>query len=275
MAIYNHKSGDLRKLGLNYISLAPQVIQQIKNPDALAIWAYLQSHSEHWKVRRSQVMNHFGLGRIRYDAAIKELKRLRLYWVENIKDESNRFTDREIWVSSLPKEKMNDLNDILQIPLDFSGSLEDWRKFKNSGENQETSPRSEKPQVGNPAISGNPTTAEIKPLNKIINSNKQSKEIINDQKRERESAKPTAPPVDQASGQKGLIKREYIHCDWNPSLDMIKAIHERTLIDIGLIMDSAPAFAAHFDGQKMNNPEAELQKWVIREEGFRKKKKVL
>lgn len=279
MAIYTHKSGDLRKMGFNYVSLPPQVIQAISNPDALAIWTYLQSHSEHWTVRRTQIMDHFSLGRVRYDKAIKELKALRLYWVENIKNpENNQFTDREIWVSSLPKEKMQDIQEILQMPLSFNGSLEEWReRVDKSGDNPKTAPRLDFPQVGNPPSRGNSTTAENRPLNELSIYNKQSCNITNDQERERE---PQAPTVQQETApqqdkrKKRVDKGVEITLDWTPPLADVMQISETTMIEMDFMIDVVvPSFSAYQNGKVLGDVTAELQRWAVRENAYHKRLK--
>jgi hypothetical protein len=280
MPIYTHKSADLRKMGFNYVSLAPQVIQAIKNPEALAIWTYLQSHAEHWKVRRSQIMAHFGLGRIRYDKAIKELRRLRLYWVENIQntEHNTHFTDREIWVSSLPREKMQDIDAILQMPLEFSGSLQEWREQEaKSAENRGNSARSDFRQVQDHAQCRNQTTAAIRPLNESLSKdNKRVYKIINEDKRERE---PQAPPVNhrttpqQHKNKKRVDNGVKISLDWSPSLGDIMRICERAMIDMNFMVDVVvPSFQAGKAGQTIHDVESELQRWAVREKQFHSKK---
>jgi hypothetical protein len=109
MPIKNHPASTLRKAGLNYIVLPPQIIQLIKNPLSLAIWCYLQSHSDGWICRRESIMNHFDVGRHQYDKAMKELRDNGLVWTEFMADiKTNRLTDRRIVCSNMPRSLGSD-----------------------------------------------------------------------------------------------------------------------------------------------------------------------
>ncbi len=105
MPIQNYPASTLRKAGLNYIVLPPQIIQLVKNPIALAIWCYLQSHSEGWICRKESIKNHFDIGDDKYNNAMKELRQLRLVWTENIIDpKSGKLLDRRIFCSNIPSQ---------------------------------------------------------------------------------------------------------------------------------------------------------------------------
>lgn len=49
------------------------VLQNLKNPSALGIWAYLSSLPEGWIVNKEHLRRHFGLGRDKLDAILKYL----------------------------------------------------------------------------------------------------------------------------------------------------------------------------------------------------------
>jgi len=104
MPIRKENSARLTKESLPYDIFSREVVQSITNPIALAIWAYLQTKPESWVVRRSDILNHFqGLGRDRYDSAMKELKSLGLVWVSVTRDGQGQIQDRALVVESSPK----------------------------------------------------------------------------------------------------------------------------------------------------------------------------
>ena len=76
---------------IHYFMLSREVVQAIDNPDALAIWCYLQSKPKNWIVLEDQVRSHFDIGRLKYLKAMKCLRDVGLYHVERIKDDRNRF----------------------------------------------------------------------------------------------------------------------------------------------------------------------------------------
>jgi len=104
MPIQNYPAATLKKAGLNYITLPPQIIQLVKNPISLAIWCYLQSHSEGWICRKESIKNHFDIGDDKYNKAMKELRQLRLVWTENIiNPKTGKLLDRRIFCSNIPQ----------------------------------------------------------------------------------------------------------------------------------------------------------------------------
>lgn len=64
--------------GKPYTSISNHVVNNIRNPDALAIWTFLQSKDNGWNVIKGFLMDHFGLGRDRYAKAMRDLKVLGL-----------------------------------------------------------------------------------------------------------------------------------------------------------------------------------------------------
>lgn len=61
-----------------YSSVSNDVVAMILNPDALAIWTYLQTRSSDWKVIGSYLQDRFSIGRERYSKAMGCLKELGL-----------------------------------------------------------------------------------------------------------------------------------------------------------------------------------------------------
>ncbi|KPB92858.1 Uncharacterized protein AC503_3728 [Pseudomonas syringae pv. maculicola] len=69
-----------------YSSVSNDVVAMIVNPDALAIWAYLQTRSSDWKVIASYLQDRFSIGRDRYWKAMTHLKGLGLLSHEIIRE---------------------------------------------------------------------------------------------------------------------------------------------------------------------------------------------
>ncbi len=122
--IINHKAQSLVKHGLNYVTLPPQIIQSIQDPIALAIWCYLQSQNQGWIIRRNDIMKKYGLGRIRYDKAVKELRSLGLVWDE-YRREKGKIVDRFMVCSNVPRieEKALRSENLQDGDLEASSSL--------------------------------------------------------------------------------------------------------------------------------------------------------
>tara|TARA_R110000751_G_scaffold78623_2_gene158648 strand:+ start:125 stop:775 length:651 start_codon:yes stop_codon:yes gene_type:complete len=76
---------------IHYFMLSREVVQAIDNPDALAIWCYLQSKPQNWIVLEDQVRSHFNIGRLKYLKAMRCLRVAGLYRVLRLKDDKNRF----------------------------------------------------------------------------------------------------------------------------------------------------------------------------------------
>ena len=78
--------------------LSREVVQSIDNPDALAIWCYLQSKPQNWVVLEDQIRTHFNMGRSKYLKAMKCLRDIFLYKVVRLKDDQNRFCSNEFHI---------------------------------------------------------------------------------------------------------------------------------------------------------------------------------
>lgn len=63
-----------RTIGSIPFTQVPNVIFNLGNSDAIAIYCYLLSKPENWIIRRTDVMKTIGVGRVRYDKAITLLK---------------------------------------------------------------------------------------------------------------------------------------------------------------------------------------------------------
>ena len=83
---------------IHYFMLSREVVQAIDNPDALAIWCYLQSKPQNWIVLEDQVRSHFDMGRSKYLKAMKCLRMAGLYRVVRLKDDKHRFSSNEFHI---------------------------------------------------------------------------------------------------------------------------------------------------------------------------------
>lgn len=84
--------------GKPYTSISNEVVTTIRNTDALAIWAFLQSKSNDWTVIGTFLMKHFNLGRKRYSDAMRCLKELGLIEYEIHRDSSGKISGNKIIV---------------------------------------------------------------------------------------------------------------------------------------------------------------------------------
>jgi len=97
MSIEKTSATRLRVEGAPYTTLPNETLQNIQNPDALAIWAFLQSQATGWKVMRSHIMSHFKLGRDRYSKAMETLRAIGLIeTVVTVENSTKQILGREI-----------------------------------------------------------------------------------------------------------------------------------------------------------------------------------
>ena len=92
-----------------YFMVSREAVQSLTNPDALAIWAYLQSQSDDWSVVEKNIREHFNIGRSRYLVAMKELREAGLYEVVRHKDENNNFTGSHFHIYAFPQVRTSTL----------------------------------------------------------------------------------------------------------------------------------------------------------------------
>lgn len=71
--------------GKPYSTISNKAVDAITNPDALAIWTFLQTKDNNWTVVGTWLQKRFGIGRDRYSRAMSHLEALGL-----IKYEANR-----------------------------------------------------------------------------------------------------------------------------------------------------------------------------------------
>lgn len=91
----------LRKQVAPYTQLPNAIVQTLQNPDALAIWTYLNSKSSNWRIIKGHLMTHFGLGRERYVRAMQVLRQAGLVSDRYVRD-GTRIVGRELYVHLEP-----------------------------------------------------------------------------------------------------------------------------------------------------------------------------
>jgi hypothetical protein len=139
------------------------VLQNLKNPMALGIWAYLSSLPEGWKVNKEHLRKHFGLGRDKLDSIIK-------YLIENDLLEANQ--------ERLSDGKMGKGYIIVKVGYDFK---QDCNAKEQSYPQKQ--PFTEKPLTAQP-YTAEPCPGESAPINNINNINNIKRESTIRKKRE-------------------------------------------------------------------------------------------
>jgi hypothetical protein len=85
-----------------YFMISREVVQSIDNPLALAIWVYLQSKSDDWKVVENDILRQFTVGRTSYLKAMKCLRDANLYAVQRLKNDTNQFVGSIFHIYEVP-----------------------------------------------------------------------------------------------------------------------------------------------------------------------------
>lgn len=85
--------------GKPYTSISVGTVDLLKNPDALAIWVFLQTKSNDWNVIGSFLQDHFSIGKVRYQTAMKYLKDIGLiYYTTTNNPKTGKLAGRKITV---------------------------------------------------------------------------------------------------------------------------------------------------------------------------------
>jgi len=120
---------------IHYFMLSREVVQAVDNPDALAIWCYLQSKPQNWIVLEDQVRTHFDIGRSKYLKAMKCLRIAGLYRVVRLKDDKHRFFSNEFHIYpfsylrlSVHTEMHTDIKEKESISTEERQLFEDFRQ---------------------------------------------------------------------------------------------------------------------------------------------------
>jgi len=108
MPIIKESTSRLVHFGYSFEAIPRQVVELITNPVALAYYTYLLTRPDEWIVRRGHLMERFGVGRERHDAAMAQLRDLGLAWVEVERDAAGRITDRKFLVGAIPVDGLQE-----------------------------------------------------------------------------------------------------------------------------------------------------------------------
>ena len=149
---------------LPYTTFLNGTIELIKNPDALAIYVYLQTKNEHWIVRREDVMKRFEIGKHRYTEAMKHLRELGLVERKVTRCEKGQVTDNQLIIHYAPNALSSGLRTIGNPDDQESsslGHLETDQSFRNESIDNNTPP--------NGSASGDAGVQELE-LNEPLNT---------------------------------------------------------------------------------------------------------
>lgn len=103
MAVKRVSASLARTQELPYTTLLNNTVDLIRNPIALAIYTYLQTKNEKWIVRRTDVMERFGIGKHRYTEAMGHLRDLGL--VERVvnRNQQGQVIDNQLVIHYQPE----------------------------------------------------------------------------------------------------------------------------------------------------------------------------
>ncbi len=110
-----------------YSSLSNDVVAMITNPDALAIWTYLQTRSSDWKVIGSHLQDRFAIGRERYSKAMACLKDLGLVSHEVVREEgTGKVLGRRVIVHYEPNLQVSEYSVNRSVGLPNCGQTDSY-----------------------------------------------------------------------------------------------------------------------------------------------------
>ncbi|HEN8798258.1 TPA: hypothetical protein U8251_000804 [Pseudomonas putida] len=110
-----------------YSSLSNDVVAMIINPDALAIWTYLQTRSSDWKVIGSHLQDRFSIGRERYSRAMACLKDLGLVSHEVVREEgTGKVLGRRVIVHYEPNLQVSEYSVNRSVGLPNCGQTDSY-----------------------------------------------------------------------------------------------------------------------------------------------------
>lgn len=121
MPVSRASATKLRKSQLPYTTLPNETILLIDNPDALAIWVYLQTRPSGWTVRPTELRKRFKLGRDRSARAMRDLKALGLMTHTEIRGEDGRLAGSVLHVHYEPVVEATGSGEAPPEPNDAEG----------------------------------------------------------------------------------------------------------------------------------------------------------
>lgn len=105
MPIQKLETSRLRKIDSGYDLIARDTVNAIQFPEALAIYVYLATRPQDWTIRKTDLMNRFGLGKDRYARAVRHLTDLGLLERSFIKDAKTGKMTGSTWILHSLAEK--------------------------------------------------------------------------------------------------------------------------------------------------------------------------
>ncbi|WP_368607471.1 hypothetical protein [Pseudomonas fulva] len=147
-----------------YSSVSNDVVALIENPDALAIWIYLQTRSSDWKVIGSYLQDRFSIGRDRYSKAMAYLREIGLVTHEVMREEgSGKVLGRRIIVHYEPNLQVSEYSVNRSVGFPNCGKTDNY-SIKDSSTQSRTEPTvADAPSRAKKSAKFNPLTA--KPAN--------------------------------------------------------------------------------------------------------------
>lgn len=90
----------ITKESSNFTILPNLVLQNLKDPLALAIWVYLSSLPPEWEIYKDQIQTHFGIGRDKLKTIWSTLKHTNLLEVTSRRDSSGQIIGWKIHIKN-------------------------------------------------------------------------------------------------------------------------------------------------------------------------------
>ena len=88
------------KEDIPYDIYSREVVQSIKNPVALGMYCYLMSKPANWVPCRAHLMEHFDIGRDRYQRAMDDLKALGVVYVLTVRNDKGQIIGKRLCVEA-------------------------------------------------------------------------------------------------------------------------------------------------------------------------------
>lgn len=144
-----------------YSSVSNDVVAMIANPDALAIWIYLQTRSSDWKVIGSYLQDRFSIGRDRYSKAMAYLREIGLVTHEVMREEgSGKVLGRRIIVHYEPNLQVSEYSVNRSVGFPNCGKTDNY-SIKDSSTQSRTEPTvADAPSRAKKSAKFNPLTAK-------------------------------------------------------------------------------------------------------------------
>lgn len=144
-----------------YSSVSNDVVALIENPDALAIWIYLQTRSSDWKVIGSYLQDRFSIGRDRYSKAMAYLREIGLVTHEVMREEgSGKVLGRRIIVHYEPNLQVSEYSVNRSVGFPNCGKTDNYSIKDSSTQSRTESTAADAPSRAKKSAKFNPLTAK-------------------------------------------------------------------------------------------------------------------